>query len=281
MKSENTSYISDDVFRLAHALIDQHTPETKTGPTIDGHTYSTGLAERNYAEHPMFANGAEFPDEFLMDEHDLKVAFDDQWGNHATMFDMRERADHYLDSLDQDGLGLCWDFSTVKTWMYIRESDGLPRIRPSEWWIAGRINGWRDQGGFCEKSMAYLVKHGIPRHELCPSYDRKYDTPAAEADALNHRALEFWETSQDKDKRSHQCLSAWARGWASPVDFNHMGHSMAFCRVVRFGGIGDYDIDCDNSWSMKAGVKGLYRLKGSKARPDACVILRTTMATNT
>ncbi len=271
--------MDDTHFRNRAGLIDEHTNDFEP-PTIDGHKYCTGLAPRDYDKHPMFARGAEFPDELLLDDHDLKLAFEDQLANKWTLFDLREHAGGYLDSLDQDGLGLCWYFSSTKAYMYARKRAGLPDIKVSPWWGAGQINKWRDQGGWCEASAAHMVEHGLPRLELCPKYSREYDKPEVKTDATTRLLREFWETSQDKDKRNHQTLSAYARGFSCAEDYNHMGHSMAGCRIVGFEGLGRYDKDADNSWGSKAGADGLYRLKGSKARNDACVIFRVASATN-
>lgn len=271
--------ISDSAFRAAGALIDESVSDFEP-PTIDGHKFQTGLAPRNFDTNPMYGTGKEFPDELLLDEHDLKQAFADQEAYHSSLLDLREMAGGYLDSLDQNGFGLCWNFSTTKGIMYARERAGLPRIPLSAWYGAGIINKWRDQGGWCEASAAFAVQHGTPRLDLCPKYDREYDTEATKADAATRLLKEFWETSDDKDKRSHQYLSAMARGFSGACDYNHMGHSMAACRIVNFKSLEEYDADDDNSWSMKSGVKGLYRLKGRKARPDACVLFRTVSLTN-
>ncbi len=271
--------MDDNAFRLVGALNDDSVTSFEP-PKIDGHQYCTGLAPRDYDAHPMFANGKEFPDELLIPESDLKDAYDDYIGNQLTLLHLRELANGALNSLDQDGLGLCWYFSTTKANMYARARAGLPMIPLSPWWGAGKINHWADRGGWCEKSMAHAAQYGQPILELCPKYDRKYDTPEVEKAALDHVVLEFWETSQDKGKRSHQFLSAAFRGFSGAVDYNHMGHSMAFCWVPRFASLSDYDVDCDNSWGMKSGVKGLYRLKAGKARPDSCVIARVSKATD-
>ncbi len=272
--------LHDSHFHAANALITDDNVHDFEPPTIDGHKFCTGLIPRDYDKSPHCANAGEYPDDLLISEADLKDAFEQQQADHATLFDLRERSDHHLDSLDQDGLGLCWNFSTTKAVMYARRLAGLPMIALSPWWIAGRINSWRDQGGWGEASMAYSAKHGLPTLELCPKYDRKYDTPEVEKAALEHVTLEFWETSQDKDKRNHQRLSAYARGFCPVDDYNSIGHSMAGCRVPRYVSFHDYDVDDDNSWTMKSGNKGLYRMKGKQAWADGCVICRVSKATN-
>lgn len=270
---------TDAEFRAAGALIDDDNAHGFEPPTVNGHKMSMGLVPRDYDRVPCGANGNEFPDELLIPEDEIKDAFEHYINTHSTLADLRDRAGGYLDSLDQNGFGLCWNFSSAKSIMYAREAAGLPRVKLSPWYGAGILNKWKDMGGWCEASAAFLVKSGIPRLDLCPKYSKEFDTPEAKADALNHQLLEFFDTSSDKDKRSHQCLSGWLRhGFSGPTDYNHMGHSMAFCQVVRCESIYDYDVDDDNSWSMKSGVKGKYRLKGAKARPDSAVLFRVAEA---
>lgn len=191
---------SDDAFRAAGALIDDDTPNF-TPPTIDGHVMSTGLDPRDYDRVPCGANATEFPDELLIPESDIKDAFEHYVNSQGTLYDLRKRVNGYLNSLDQNGYGLCWQFSTVKSYMYVRELAGLPRIPLSWWWIAGKINRWADRGGYCEASANYLVKHGIPTFDLCPKYSKQYDTPEAEADAATRKMPEYWDTSADKANR--------------------------------------------------------------------------------
>lgn len=272
--------MDDSHFRANAALIDDSNAHDFEPPTIDGHKFCTGLAPRDYDAHPMFANGKEFPDELLLDEHDLKAAFDDQLGHKSSLFDLREHAGGYLDSLDQDGLGLCWYFNVCKMVMYARKRAGLPDVPLSPWWGAGKINHWADRGGYCERGLAHASEFGLPRLDLCPRYKREFDTPEVDKAALDHLVEEFWETSRDREKRNHQYLTAMALGYAAGGDYDSLGHSMASCRIVNYQGMGSYDADADNSWTMKSGVKGLYRLKGRKACPDACVITRISKATN-
>lgn len=271
--------LTDAQFRAANALADDDTDIVP--PVIDGQRMTLGLIPRDYDKVPCGSNGNEFPDSLLIPEDTLKDAYETYVQTRISFFNLRKRVGGYLDSLNQNGYGLCWEFSTIKSYMYAREIAGLVRFMPSWWWIAGKINKWADRGGWCERSAAYLVQHGVPRFDLCPEYSKKYDTPEAEQDAKNHTLTEFWDTSDDKAKRAHQCLSAYLTGFCGPMDFNHMGHSMAFGYVSRFVSLYDFDVDCDNSWGMKSGVDGYYRLKGRKAMPDSAVLFRVTKATNT
>ncbi len=280
-----TAYIDDATMIRNGALIDDDQYDWHPDrAVIDGVRKSLGLREggRDLEKSPMFADANEYPDEMLLDEHDLMLAFEQQRADHATFFDFRQRAttNHLLDSLDQDGFGLCWNFSSTKAIMYARASAGFIGPILSGWWGAGKINKWKDEGGWGENSMRHAFKFGVPTLAQCPHYDKKYDTPENDKLALEHLVSEYWETSEDKDKRTHQMLSHLAIGdGGGVIDLNWMGHSMASCYVSRYVSMHDFDLDTDNSWGMSAGTQGTYRCKGSKARPDGYVICRVAKAT--
>ena len=277
----NTHYPDDAAYIRAGALIDddQHDWHPDRA-VVNGLRQSLGLVPRDFEKEPMYAAANEYPDSMLLDEKELKEAFEQQKADRATLWDLRNRANGLLDSLDQNGKGLCWAFSTTKAIMYARAMSGFIGPKLSGWWIAGRIMSWRDQGGWGEASMKYAAQFGIVTDAQCPAYNKKYDTPENNKLALEHLVSEWWETSEDKDKRTHQMLSAMALGIGGGVfDSNQMGHSMSSCYCPRFVSLHDMDIVCDNSWGHgDATTKGTYLMKGSKARPDGYVICRVSKA---
>lgn len=247
---------------------------------VDGEVKSTGLWVRDESIDPMYGVAEEFPDELLLDEHELKVCFENQLANHSMLFDLRERCGGLLDSLDQDGLGLCWAFSSTKATMYTRMLMGLVYKKLSPWFVAGVIKNWRDEGGWCTLSLHEIAKNGVPEYDLCPSYKK----PSAEQFAKcrengkKYLVTKWWEGSRDKDKLNHQKLSAYARGLCPVCDYNWLGHSMCGCGVTKFRSLQDWEELNDNSWGMKAGLRGCYQLKGSKAKSDQIIIPYVALA---
>src|SRR5436190_12690648 len=84
--------------------------------------YSTGLIPRNFRSFPSgcFAFAQEFPDSELIPDGEWADRLAFNRANKCGLLDIR--ADNYemLKSLDQDGFGLCWAFSSTKAVMYLR-----------------------------------------------------------------------------------------------------------------------------------------------------------------
>ncbi len=276
-------YIDDATMIRNGALIDEDLHDWHPDRTVvDGVRMGCGLKESAPAKFAMFADANEYPDHLLLDEHDLKLAFEQQRADHATLYDLRMRpsTNHLLDSLNQTQHSLCWNFSTTKIIMYARALAGFIGPILSGWYNAGKIKKWHDQGGWGESSMLYAAEHGVPTLAQCPAFDKKYDTPENDKLALEHLVSEYFKTSQDKAKRTHQMLSQLATGdGGGVIDLNWMSHSMAALYVSRYVSMHDFDLDTDNSWGQSAGKDGTYRCKGPKACPDGYIICRVAKAT--
>src|SRR5258708_57835 len=129
---------------------DDNAHEHMIDPIIDGQQRRRGLIPRNYATHPSgcMAAAPTFPTELLIPETEWQARLDAQLSSKSSLFDLRESNYDVLKSLDQDGLGLCWAFSTTKAVMYLRAIMNEPPVRLSAWWVAGKVKGWADQGGW-------------------------------------------------------------------------------------------------------------------------------------
>lgn len=245
-------------------------------PVIDGEQKSRGLVPRDYGTHPSGCHAAapQFPTELLITETEWQSRLDTQLNN-GSLFDLREAQYDVLKSLNQDGLGLCWAFSTTKAVMYLRALMNQPAVRLSAWWVAGKVKGWRDQGGWGGESVEEVASGGVPEESFCPSYRSSFDTAETRANAAKHKITEWWDGTESRDMNRRIMISCFLMGLPPVLDFNDISHSMCGCRLVSLNPL---TIDCDNSWGESAGVKGIYRRTGSGAIPDGLVIPRVTMA---
>lgn len=246
---------------------------------IDKCGYSRGLAKRDYSQFPQgcHAGVQPFPKEWLLSASDQQTRLADQITNRSSLYDIRMANFDTLKSLDQNGLGLCWAFSSTKATMYSRYLAGLPGEVLSAWFVAGKVKGWRDEGGWGAESASYIANNGVPLMSKCPGYKSSYDTSDTEADAQNHKILEFYEGSDDPNENAQIMISALLQGMVCVGDYNWLSHSMCICRVVSLNPL---VTDDDNSWNTidQYGEKGLYRITGSHARPDNVVIVRVSTA---
>ena len=238
--------------------------------------YSTGLIPRDFVKCPVgyqsFAPA--YPDEELIPESDWQRIWELNRANKANLLAVREANYDLLKSLDQNGLGLCWAFSSTKAGMYELFLANVLKEILSAWWVAGKVVNWRDQGYWGSASLAQIVSAGVPSLKLCPSYKSSYDTQECQTDAAKRKVTEWWDGSQDPNKAQKQLVSRLLRNRPAVVDLNAMGHSMC---AIDIGSISPLEIIYDNSWGEQ-GEKGLYRGRGAYARPDGLVIPRVVMA---
>jgi hypothetical protein len=236
---------------------------------------ATGLIPRDYSKHPVgcFAFAPAFPDSELVPESEWADRLAENRATKSGLLDLREAHYEVLHSLDQDGLGLCWAFSSTKAVMYLRALMNEAPLRLSAWYVAGCIKGWRDQGGWGAASLEFIVDKGVPAESYCPSYKSSYDTAETRANAALHKVTEWWDGSENPAQAQKQLVSMLLRRVPCVVDLNDMGHSMA---AIDIGSLDPLEIIFDNSWGTQ-GEKGLYRGRGARARPDGLVIPRVTI----
>jgi hypothetical protein len=160
--------------------------------------------------------------------------------------------------------------------MYTRVRMNEPGLVLSAWYVAGKINGWRDEGGWGASSLEFISKTGIPTMDKCPKYSSGSVASDAEQNAGLHKVPEWWDGTEDRDQNRAIMISAFLLGLAPVIDLNWLSHSMAGCCLKS---IDPLEVWCDNSWGDvdQYGPKGIYTLKGSKAIPDSIVVPRVTL----
>lgn len=237
--------------------------------------YSTGLIPRDFKAHPVgyqsFAPA--YPESEIIPESEWADRLAQMRATKSGLLDMREANYDMLKSLDQDGLGLCWAFSSTKAVMYLRAIMNQPLLRLSAWWVAGKVVNWQDQGYWGSASLAQIVKEGVPAESFCPGYRSSYDTAETRANAMLHQVTEWWDGSDSPTQATRQLVSALLKRTPCVVDLNDMGHSMC---AIDIGSLNPLEIIYDNSWGEN-GEKGLYRGRGARSRPDGLVIPRVSV----
>ena len=241
---------------------------------IEDSGFKRGLIPRDFADRPEGYHAAmpSFPQELLIPEDEWPERLKQQQDAQASNYDLRNLYYDTLKSLDQDGLGLCWAFSSTKADMYARIRAGEPPLVLSPWYVAGKVKGWRDQGGSGDESAAFLASNGAPTMEKVPRYSSSYVNQDVVQDAAQHKITVWYDGTQSRDMNRKIMVSAFLLGGIPILDLNWLGHSMCGCRVVS---LNPFVVDADNSWGEigQFGEKGLYRLTGQHAIPDnVCVV---------
>jgi hypothetical protein len=169
--------------------------------------------------------------------------------------------------------GNCWAFSSTKAVMYLRALMNEPGLVLSAWWVAGKVKGWRDQGGWGAESTGYIVQSGVPEMSFCPGYQSSYDTPATQANAALHKVTEWWDGAESRAKARLQLVSMLLQKRPCVVDLNWLSHSMC---AIAIRSLSPLTVVFDNSWGEQ-GEKGLYVATGDKAIPDGLILPRVTL----
>jgi Papain family cysteine protease len=237
---------------------------------------STGLIPRDYAAHPVgyYSFAPAMPDSEITPESEWAGLLAENRRTKSGLRDLREANLDVLRSLDQDGLGLCWAFSSTKAVMYLRALMNASKVRLSAWWVAGVIKGWRDQGGWGAASLQKIVEAGVPAESYCPSYKSSFDTAETRANAALHKVTEWWDGSEDPEKAQRQLVSLLLKRLPCVVDLNDMGHSMCAIDIEKLSPL---TILYDNSWGTNGDPDGYYRGTGARARPDGLIVPRVTL----
>lgn len=250
---------------------------------IDRCGYARGLAKRDYQANPSgsYANVPTFPSGLLItDPNEQQRLLSEQQANRSSLYDIRMANYDTLKSLDQGSHPLCWAFSSTKAAMYARILMGEPGLILSPWYVAGKIKGWRDEGGWGAQSSEFIASQGVPTMDRCASYRSSAVSSDAPQNALLHKDVLFFEGTDDPDQNTQIMISAYLRGWQVVKDYNWLSHSMCGCRLVSLNPL---VVDCDNSWNAidQYGEKGLYRITGNRARPSNIVVVATTTPSQT
>ena len=267
-------------------------------PTVEDYAppqgFKTGYVERDLQKDPvgsLYGSSTEF-------SKDIAVIPMDQW---PELLEEQERKKRRLSdirmignkgepipSLDQNGQGYCWAYSTCHGIMLTRAAQGQPYIRVSGHSLAWRIKGGKDEGGWCGLSTSEAVKYGFQPVSVWPEKSmngRQYNTEANWEIAKNFRIEEGYLDMQQKvwdmDLTFQQIGTCLLSGIACPVDYNWWGHSILGMDLVYVTDkypvtdIRCWGIRIWNSWRDSWGKLGTGVILGKKAVPMGATAIRS------
>ena len=232
-----------------------------------------GLVRRDYSAMPLgslpFAAEYDMP---LISVDEIEDRIADQERNKSSLEHIR--ADCGIRSLDQDGYGYCWAFSTTKAVMLLRAAQNQPTVELSGWAVGSIVKNYRDEGGWCQQSLEFGVNVGFPSLAVWPQgqVKRSLDTPEMRADAATRKVTE-WMDMEPRNKL--QLASNLLRNIPTMCDFNWWSHSVCAFRLLSWN---PFRIKIDNSWTPTWGDNGCAVLEGNKAIPDGMACPRVTIA---
>lgn len=250
-----------------------------------------GLIPRDYSMHPVGYLGELCPpmravDMPLIPRSEWSARIKEMEATQSRLSDLRRIAGpgqtRYA-SLDQNGQGYCWAYSTGAAIMILRAIANLPFLRLSPHAVACKIKNFRDEGGWGAASLEFAIKNGYPSVAdwAEKSMDRKYDIPATWEMARRNRITEQWMDVEppvyDRDLTFDQVMTCSLNRIPVVSDFNWWGHSVCVLDPVEVEP-GSFGLRIINSWTDSWGDAGEAVLRGSKAIPDGATAPRVATA---
>lgn len=207
------------------------------------------------------------------------------WERKATLWHLRQYAANgqQMPTLDQNGQGYCWAYSTTRGIMYARAMQGQPYRRLSGHAIGCMVKNYRDEGGWNGLSYKFAMERGVPSVEFWKekSMSRSNDTPATWENAAGNKIAEgYFDPSvavydQNLTRRQRMTLLCLCIPYAA--DRNRWSHStLDHTPVILDGEVWPMG---DNSWTDNWGNMGTYVFQGTAMdRVDGATAVRVVPA---
>ena len=244
--------------------------------------------------NPQYARGAE-PRDYTVDPEEMfeapsgiKVIPQSEWSarideqnrEKSSCADVWERSGAI--HLNQGSYGYCWSHSVTHAVMVSRLMQNQPHVPLSAFAVAATIKSGRNEGGWCGLSAKFARERGIPSQEKWPQGRadwRAFDRPDVWEDAKRFLVTEDWfdltRPVHGQVMTFEQVATCLLSGVPVAADFMWWRHSVTPLQLVQVEP-GSFGLKILNSW-LDWGEKGFGILRGSRARPDAAVAIRTTV----
>lgn len=265
-------------------VIDDSTPNDLIyAPTVDGEVKGHGLVPRDLSIYPpgMFAPPSEMP---LIPRSEWDARIDEQERTKSSLEHVRMTGNNgqMIPSLDQNGQGYCWAYSTTMAVMLLRAVMNQPYVRFSAHAIGCKVKNFQNQGGWCGQSAKFHKDYGCPTvaYWAEKSMSRSNDNPQTWANAAKHKVTEDWvdvtTSLYDQNLTTDQLASCLLSNTPAAVDYNEWSHSICAIRWVRIEA-GSYGPKILNSWTDGWGDRGMAVIRKGWT-VDGSVGLRLTGA---
>jgi hypothetical protein len=234
-----------------------------------------GLVVRDFKRHPVGYCSPVFAEPILsMSEIEDRVEILKR--EKANLSDIRQTCGPnggIMPIRKQKASNYCWYHSTCNGHMILRGKAGLPYIDLSAFSGAVQIKRGRNEGGWCQESVAWAREHGTATSDFWPqnSFDLRNVTPEMKANARENRLTEI-----EDGEPGNKMLFLTALALQMPVvsDFNKLMHSMLTMEIVS---LKPFRIRGLNSWQDDWGPFGNGEFL-EDSMPDNWMVLRVPTA---
>jgi hypothetical protein len=248
---------------------DESTPDRVTHASEFGRGLRLDLRSTPFGDIPC---APAFPQELLIPESDVegwikeKEERQNRISDHCNKFGLPHK--------DQAQTNYCWINAPVHCVEIIRLLQHQQMVILSPASCGAKIKGFRNQGGWGQEGLEYIVENGVVPVSMWPAnaIDRQYDKPEFWAEAKKYRVTEWMEC---RPRSWIELVSCLLRNIPVAVGYNWWSHEVTACDVVWIDGTSELRIR--NSWKGW-GENGFGILRGSKKLADDQVAPRVAMA---
>lgn len=275
--------------RTGEILIDDSNFTDFIDPVVDGAQRKRGLIPRDYSKNPVgYLDGVPAMKSVnipLIPRSEWSARIKDMVENKSRLSDIRLTGDagKPIPSLDQDGIGYCWNHSVTHGVIMNRAIANLPYLELSPFAVGATIKNGRDEGGWGAQALEFIMQRGIPTTKFWPHQSRnlRHGTQACWDNAALHKVTDGWVDVEaavyDRDLSFDQVMTLLLCRVPVVGDFNWWGHSVLLLDPVEVEP-GSFGVRIWNSWSDRWSDRGMGVLRGNQARPDGAVAPVVTRA---
>lgn len=234
--------------------------------------YSKGY-ERDYERYPFgYSSVCRAFDLPLIPESEWNDRLEYQKATKSRLSDIRNRAlnGRPIPSLDQNGVGYCWNHGPVSAFLLARAVAGLPFLDLSPFAVGCIIKNYRNEGGWGIEAIEFMAERGVPTTEFWPhrSMSREHDNPQTWENAALHKQTEWMELEPRNKAQLVTCLLS---GLPICAGYNHWAHEVC---LMDLESINPLRVRIWNSWKDSWGENGTGILEGNKALGDGWECVR-------
>jgi hypothetical protein len=264
-------------------VIGDHNWMDHINPIVDGHRMGSGLIARDYEAVPVGSYAAapawSLDDMPLIPWEEMPERIKDMERTKSRISDIYERGNYgnRIPSLDQNGQGYCWAYSTAACVQALRAIANMPYVQLSAHSVACKIKNFRDEGAWGCLSLDFAKENGYvptslwPEKSMSRAHDNEANWRAAREFRVTEGFVELEPEVYDRDMSIQQQLTCLLNMIPVIGDFNYWGHSVGiFDAVDAFPDRSArdpsrYGTRIKNSWRDGWGKLGYAVMTGSKA----------------
>jgi hypothetical protein len=255
-------------------IIDDSTPDSFFDQIPDDQ--STGYKGMFRSQQSAEELTTPFPKELLIPRSDWQGWIEEMKERQSRLWDLITRSG--IRCKNQGKTNFCWANAPVWLLMLWRLVQNQAPVNLSPASVACRINGFKNNGGWGEDALRFLIASGAVPSAYWPdnAIDRKYNTAENQKIAKSYRVDGWFILRPRSEEEQISCL---LRRMPCAVGLNYWGHEVSDIGVDWING--QVAVEYINSWGFDwptSGANGRSFRQGKRILADDIVTIRSGTA---